>query len=70
VSYGLAAGVLTNNHQLARRAARDIEAGNVLINQYNHFPPGGPSGGFKQSGIGNATVEAYTREKTINTRVR
>ena len=70
VSYGLAAGVLTRDLQVARQAARDIEAGNVLINQYNHFPPGQPSGGFKQSGIGNATVKEYTREKTVNTRIR
>ena len=70
VDFGLAAGVVTDDLGDAHRAARDIEAGNVWVNQYNTFPAGQPFGGYKQSGMGRETaretLEAYTRTKTIN----
>ncbi|WP_129113642.1 aldehyde dehydrogenase family protein [Halegenticoccus tardaugens] len=70
VDYGLAAGVITSDLTEAHRAARDLEAGNIWINQYNDFPAGQPFGGYKQSGIGRETafeaVEHYTQTKTIN----
>jgi aldehyde dehydrogenase (NAD+) len=70
VDYGLAAGVITNDLSKANRAARDIEAGNIWVNQYNDFPAGQPFGGFKQSGIGREqakeTLEHYSQTKTIN----
>ncbi|WP_254547087.1 aldehyde dehydrogenase family protein [Halomarina pelagica] len=73
VKFGLAAGIVTDDLTTARRAARDIEVGNVWVNQYNEFPAGQPFGGYKQSGIGRETaretIEAYTRTKTINFRV-
>lgn len=70
VEYGLAAGVITSDLSKANRAARDIEAGNIWVNQYNDFPAGQPFGGYKQSGIGREqsmqTLEHYTQTKTIN----
>ena len=70
VDYGLAAGVITNDLSKANRAARDIEAGNIWVNQYNDFPAGQPFGGFKQSGIGREqaeeTLDHYSQTKSIN----
>mgnify|MGYP002761947497 FL=1 len=70
VDFGLAAGLVTDDLEDAHRAARDMEAGNVWVNQYNTFPAGQPFGGYKQSGMGRETaretLEAYTRTKTIN----
>jgi aldehyde dehydrogenase (NAD+) len=70
VDYGLAAGVITEDLSNANRAARDIEAGNIWVNQYNDLPAGQPFGGYKQSGIGReqaaTTLEHYTQTKTIN----
>lgn len=73
VEFGLAAGIVTEDISRAHRAARDIEAGNIWVNQYNEFPAGQPFGGYKQSGIGRETgketIEAYTQTKTINFRL-
>ena len=70
VEFGLAAGIVTDDIATAHRAARDIEAGNVWVNQHNSFPAGQPFGGYKQSGMGRETaretLEAYTQTKTIN----
>ncbi|WP_306061475.1 aldehyde dehydrogenase family protein [Natronococcus wangiae] len=70
VDFGLAAGIVTDSLSTAHRAARDIEAGNIWVNQHNDFPAGQPFGGYKQSGIGRETaretIEAYTQTKTIN----
>ena len=70
VDYGLAAGVITNDLSKVNRAARDIEAGNIWVNQYNDFPAGQPFGGYKQSGIGREqaadTLDHYSQTKTIN----
>ena len=74
VDYGLAAGVITSDLTQAYQTARDIEAGNIWINQYNDFPAGQPFGGYKQSGIGRETafeaVEHYTQTKTLNLSLR
>lgn len=73
IEFGLAAGVVTKNLDTAHRVARDIEAGNIWVNQHNDFPAGQPFGGYKQSGmgreIGRETLEAYTQTKTINYRL-
>jgi aldehyde dehydrogenase (NAD+) len=70
VDFGLAAGVVTDELSTAHRAVRDIEAGNIWVNQHNDFPAGQPFGGYKQSGIGRETayetIEAYTQTKTVN----
>lgn len=72
ISYGLAAGVVTNDLQKAFAFANGIDAGVVKINQ----PTTGlalqaPFGGFKHSSSntfkeqGQAAIEFYTRTKTI-----
>lgn len=49
--YGLAAYVLSTDLERAKRVARQIDAGRVMINAAPHEPLA-PFGGFKQSGIG------------------
>jgi acyl-CoA reductase-like NAD-dependent aldehyde dehydrogenase len=49
--YGLAAYVFTSNLSNGLRAARDIQAGSVCINE-PHYSVQLPHGGLKQSGIG------------------
>ncbi len=74
VDYGLAAGVITSDLKQAYKAAKDIEAGTIWVNQYNDFPSGQPFGGYKQSGIGRETsfeaVKHYTQTKTLNFSLR
>jgi aldehyde dehydrogenase (NAD+) len=70
VDYGLAAGVATTDLSLAHRAAADIEAGTVWVNQYGRLVPGTPFGGVKRSGIGREcareTLNEYQQTKTVN----
>ena len=72
VSYGLTAGVVTNDLKKAFSFANRVEAGVVKINE----PTTGlalqaPFGGFKQSSAntfkeqGRAAAEFYTRLKTV-----
>jgi acyl-CoA reductase-like NAD-dependent aldehyde dehydrogenase len=67
--YGLVAGAFTSDATLATRAAHDLEAGIVLINNYNRALLGTPFGGFKASGGGRElaveTLLAYTRTKNV-----
>jgi acyl-CoA reductase-like NAD-dependent aldehyde dehydrogenase len=69
--YGLGASVWTKDFARAKKAAREIEAGTVLINSL--YGAGGweievPMGGFKQSGVGREYgiegLESYTETKT------
>lgn len=69
--YGLGASVWTKDLALAKKAAREIEAGTVLVNSL--YGAGGweievPMGGYKQSGIGREYgiegLESYTETKT------
>lgn len=50
--YGLGAAVFTQDLELARRAAREIDAGFVDINNGSHWRQCNPFGGFKASGMG------------------
>ncbi|TWU42349.1 aldehyde dehydrogenase family protein [Novipirellula artificiosorum] len=50
--YGLAAYVYTTNLSRGLRAAADIEAGSVCVNEV-HYAVQLPHGGVKQSGVGN-----------------
>lgn len=67
--YGLAAGIFTQDIQRGHRMAQKIEAGMCWINNYNINPVEIPFGPFKQSGFGKenglATIDAYTRLKTV-----
>lgn len=70
VDYGLTAGIATENPSVAHRAAADVEAGSVWVNQYFGTVPGTPFGGFKQSGFGREcaqqAIEEHTRSKSVN----
>lgn len=70
VDYGLTAGIATENPSVAHRAAADVEAGSVWVNQYFGTVPGTPFGGFKQSGFGREcaqqALEEHTRSKSVN----
>ena len=68
--YGLQTGVFTTNLQHALEAARDIEAGGVIVNDPSTFRVDQmPYGGIKDSGFGRegarASVEELTYVKTV-----
>jgi len=67
--YGLAAGIWTSNLNRAHRVARNIEAGIVWINCYDHGDMTQPWGGYKQSGQGRdkcvETLLAHTQSKSV-----
>eukprot|EP00249_Psilotum_nudum_P010108 c22338_g2_i2 orf=1006-1845(+) len=50
--YGLAAGIVTNNLDVANRLSRSIRAGTVWVNCYLVGSTDVPFGGYKMSGIG------------------
>lgn len=68
-TYGLAAGIWTNDVKKAHKVARALKAGTVWVNCYNCFDPCAPFGGFKQSGYGREggihALELYTNIKTV-----
>ncbi len=67
--YGLSAGIWTRDIGKAHRLAKEVRAGTVWVNCFNHFDAGSPFGGFKQSGIGREmgkyAVELYTQVKSV-----
>ncbi|MDD5728302.1 MAG: aldehyde dehydrogenase family protein [Victivallales bacterium] len=68
-SYGLAAGVWTENINLAHSAARKLRAGTVHINSYGEDNITAPFGGYKQSGNGSKdkslhALDDYSELKT------
>ena len=67
--YGLAAGLITENINLAHRVIHQLEAGICWINTWGESPAEMPVGGYKQSGIGRengmVTLQNYTRIKSI-----
>jgi acyl-CoA reductase-like NAD-dependent aldehyde dehydrogenase len=67
--YGLTAAVYTSDTDTANRAARDIEAGMVFINNYNRGFLGTPFGGMKSSGYGREhaieTLHEFVRTKNV-----
>jgi (Z)-2-((N-methylformamido)methylene)-5-hydroxybutyrolactone dehydrogenase len=68
-SYGLAAGLWTQDIRRAHRVAARIDAGTVWINTYRAASPMSPIGGFKSSGLGKengfAVMHEYTRTKSV-----
>lgn len=66
--YGLASGIFTTSVGHAEKAARELQAGQVYVNQW--FAPGlqAPSQGYKTSGIGGVGIEKYLQTKNIFTR--
>lgn len=68
-TYGLAAGVWTNDVKQAHRVAKAIKAGTVWVNCYNVFDAALPFGGYKQSGwgreMGHAALDNYLETKAV-----
>ncbi|KAL6507724.1 Aldehyde dehydrogenase 2 member C4 [Orobanche gracilis] len=67
--YGLAAGVMTNNLDIANTVSRSIRAGVVWINCYFAFGADLPYGGYKMSGFGRdmgmESLNSYLQVKSI-----
>ena len=67
--YGLAASIWTSDLTTAHKLARDVEAGIVWVNCYDHGDMTMPFGGYKQSGQGRdkcfEAVLANTQTKSI-----
>ena len=72
-SYGLAAGIFTENNGIAMRLSKNVRAGIVFVNTYRLISPIAPFGGFKNSGFGRESgmevIKDYSNIKTtwINT---
>jgi acyl-CoA reductase-like NAD-dependent aldehyde dehydrogenase len=71
--YGLAAGVWTNDVNIANRASRALRAGTVWVNTYQMVYPSVPYGGVKQSGhgrnLGESSLDEFTQLKSIWTKI-
>jgi aldehyde dehydrogenase (NAD+) len=67
--YGLVAGVYTQDIGRAHRFAREVDAGQIYINEYFAGGNETPFGGYKQSGIGRENgvqaIENYTQVKNV-----
>jgi aldehyde dehydrogenase (NAD+) len=68
-AFGLSAYVHTRDGGRARRVARQLEVGTVVVNGFPGMSPGAPFGGVKQSGFGReggrAGIEEFVRHKNI-----
>ncbi|MFI4986084.1 MAG: aldehyde dehydrogenase [Alphaproteobacteria bacterium] len=67
--YGLAASIWTSDLNTAHRLARDVEAGVIWVNCFDHGDMTQPWGGYKQSGQGRdkcfETMLAHTQTKSV-----
>jgi aldehyde dehydrogenase (NAD+) len=72
-SYGLAAGVWTQDINKAHTYAKRVKAGTVWVNCYHVVDTSTPFGGFKMSGQGRengeAALEHYTESKTVTVKL-
>jgi len=68
-TYGLAAGVITNDLNKALTIAHNVRAGTIWVNCYDAFQVNAPFGGFKESGLGRELGEyglrQYSEVKTV-----
>ncbi|MED3553475.1 aldehyde dehydrogenase family protein [Cytobacillus praedii] len=68
-SFGLAAGLWTENVKNAHYLASRLKAGSVWVNCYNVTDPASPFGGFKESGfgreMGSYALDNYTEVKSV-----
>lgn len=69
VDYGLVCAVFSKDTPKATRAAREVDAGMVFVNNYNRMAMGTPFGGAKHSGYGREhcieTLHEYSRPKNM-----
>ncbi|KAL9224487.1 hypothetical protein vseg_000515 [Gypsophila vaccaria] len=69
--YGLAAGIVTKNIDIANTVSRSIRAGVIWINCYFAFDTDCPYGGYKMSGFGRdlgmESLYKYTQTKSVVT---
>ncbi len=72
--YGLAAAIYTKDIDKALAFATDVQAGNVMVNEYYAGGMGSPFGGYKHSGTGRekglVALNNYTQIKNITVRIR
>ncbi|KAF9615540.1 hypothetical protein IFM89_024388 [Coptis chinensis] len=70
-TYGLAAGIVTNDLNLSNRVSRSIRAGVIWINCYFSIDTDCPFGGYKMSGIGREMgldgLNQYLQVKSVVT---
>ena len=66
--YGLAAAVWTRDLSVAHKTVRDLEAGVIWVNCFDHGDMTQPFGGYKQSGQGRdkcvESLISYTQTKS------
>ncbi|KAL8120146.1 aldehyde dehydrogenase family 2 member C4-like [Apium graveolens] len=69
--YGLAAGIVTKDLNIANTVSRSIRAGVIWINCYVAFSPDCPYGGYKMSGFGRElgmeAMDKYLQVKAVVT---
>ncbi len=67
-SFGLAAGIFTENNGIAMRVSKAVQAGIIFVNTYRLISPVAPFGGFKNSGYGRESglevMKDYSNIKT------
>ena len=72
-TYGLAAGIWTQDISKAHRLAKQLRAGTVWINCYNVFDAALPFGGYKESGwgreMGHEVLDNYLEVKAVTTQL-
>ncbi|MCI0720632.1 MAG: aldehyde dehydrogenase family protein [Acidobacteria bacterium] len=69
ISYGLAASIWTSNLGRAHRMAAAVQAGIIWCNTVEYWDPSVPTGGQKQSGLGEdfgmEAYRTYTKAKSV-----
>lgn len=69
--YGLGAGIVTKDINIANRLSRSLRVGTVWINSYLAVSPDAPLGGYKMSGFGREYgsygLENYLQVKCVIT---
>jgi aldehyde dehydrogenase (NAD+) len=69
VEYGLVAGVMTRDVGRAHRFAREVDAGQIYVNEWFAGGNETPFGGFKRSGVGRdngvQAIENFTQIKNV-----
>lgn len=73
-TFGLAAGVLTNDINKAMKVVKGVQAGSVWVNTYGYVTAQTPFGGFKKSGqgreLGEYALKEYTEVKTVTMKLK